>query len=106
MLVVFKFIKLALAALALFAIYSATPEERTTMYEGAKAFGGAVVTVCTRPESPCTAGIVEAKRAIVAMLKDAYPPEDIPRPDVDPYANAPRQSFETRPDPNRDIYRR
>jgi hypothetical protein len=105
-LVVFKFIKLAFLALAIFAIYSATPEERIVMYEGAKAFGSSVVAMCTRPESPCTVGIAHAKRALVAMLKDAYPPDGTVVPGGDPYATSPRQSFDTRPDPNRDIYRR
>lgn len=113
MFVVFKFIKLVLGALAVFAIYSATPEERGAMYEGAKAFGSAVVTVCTRPDSPCTQGIAKARLALVAMLKDAYPPDGTAAPNTnpyaqpnDPYAQPPRQSFDVRPDPNRDIYRR
>ena len=106
MLVVFKFIKLAVIGLFAFAIYSATPEERTEMYGGARALAGAVVSVCTRPESPCTVGISQAKRAMIAMLKDAYPSDEPVRPSDEPYAGTPRHSFDTRPDPNRDIYRR
>ena len=101
----FKIVKLVIAVLAVFAIYSATPDEQAEMYNGAKAFGMAVVTVCTRPDSLCTSGIAAARTGLLAVLKDGDPDKAPIGQDHGRYVEPPRQTYGTRQD-HRDIYQR
>ena len=58
-------------AVAVFAIATAEPEQRSKMYEGAKAFGLAIVSACQRPGSPCTEAIASTKAIVAALLERA-----------------------------------
>ena len=64
-------IKWLINAVAVFAIAPAEPEQRSTMYEGAKAFGLAIVSACQRPGSPCTEAIASAKAIVATLLERA-----------------------------------
>ena len=64
-------LKWLFVAVAVFAIATAEPEQRSKMYDGAKAFGLAVVSACRRPGSPCTEAIASAKAIVVALLERA-----------------------------------
>jgi hypothetical protein len=57
-------IKWVFAALAVFAVYTAEPEQKEAMWNGAKAFGAAMVTACTREASPCTTAIAWTREQI------------------------------------------
>jgi hypothetical protein len=61
--VVFRLIKWAFVALSIFAIVTASDEQQGTMMAGARAFGGALLTACSREGSPCTTviGVVKAQ---------------------------------------------
>ena len=62
--VVFRLIKWAFVALSVFAIVTASDEQKAAMTTGVQAFGGALFTACTRPGSPCTTAIVVVKTEV------------------------------------------
>ena len=64
-------LKWLFVAVAVFAIATAEPEQRSKMYEGAKAFGLAIVSACRRPGSPCTEAIASAKAIVATLLARA-----------------------------------
>ena len=61
--VVLRLIKWAFVALSVFAIVTASDQQQAAIKAGAQAFGGALLTACTREGSPCTTaiGVVNAK---------------------------------------------
>ena len=66
-----SWLKWLFVAVAVFAITTAEPEQRSKMYDGAKAFGFAFVSACRRPESPCTEAIASAKAIVATLLERA-----------------------------------
>lgn len=46
-------IKLAVAALSIYAVLTASPSDQMAMAQGARAFTRALWEACTRPGSPC-----------------------------------------------------
>lgn len=100
-------IKWAFAALAVFAVYTAEPEQKDAMWNGAKAFGAAVVTACTRQASPCTNAITWARAQMdPASSQPSAPsgpveqrrleplaPPPAARSDLPPYEREPTRSW-------------
>ena len=61
----FRLIKWAFVALSVFAIVTASDEQQAAMKAGAHAFGGALLTACSREGSPCTTAIGVLKATVV-----------------------------------------
>lgn len=86
---VFSFLKWVFVALAMFAVYTASPDQRSAMLQGVQAFGLALVSACTRPESPCTRAIRYTRSKIIddPTRTHAGDPGAQPfEPQRDPYA--------------------
>ena len=61
----FRLIKWAFVALSVFAIVTASDEQQAAMMAGARAFGGALLTACSRQGGACTTAIGVMKSTIV-----------------------------------------
>ena len=62
--VVLRLMKWAFVALSVFAIVTASDEQQAAMKAGAYAFGGALLTACSRGGSPCTTAIGVVKSTV------------------------------------------
>jgi hypothetical protein len=74
---VFQLIKLAVFALSIFAVVTANDDQKDAMWKGAQAFGGALVTACTRQDGPCLslAKMAAANIAVAWVSPDDERPE-------------------------------
>ena len=89
-----RLIKWAFVALSVFAIVTASDQQQAAMKAGAQAFGGALLTACSREGSPCTTAIGVAKSTVVEAWQAS---RDQPREE----ATSSDARYQLRPDKTR-----
>lgn len=66
-------IKLVLLGFAIYAVATASPDDKQAMQDGLRAFANSFREACTRPASPCTAA-VDSVRTLIGRARDATSP--------------------------------
>jgi hypothetical protein len=66
-------IKLVLLGFAIYAVATASPDDKQAMQDGLRSFANSIRDACTRPASPCTAA-VDSVRTLIGKARDVASP--------------------------------